>query len=177
MSDETASFHINLSSGEIAFSGSEEFVISQIEDNRAVIDQMLDSLTKQSVAEAKSDESTSESTAESTDNPYPNVFSVIDDELRIIADIPSKSDKSGTEKTVILYVYGKEELMNSGKATVDEIKSACIEQGCYNSNNHSRYVKSADVVTSGSGKSQFVKLTHPGRTAAEKLAKELNSPS
>jgi len=168
------SFRLNLSSGEISISGSEEFVTSQIRENREIIDQLLDKLSESPSRNFSGTSDTSPTEQGDTENPYPNVFTLADEEVRVIATVPGSSDREKTANVTLLYLLGKELLSGETESLISDIKPICRKQGCYNSNNFATYVKSADVVPTGSGQSQKVELTHPGRQQAEKLAQELN---
>jgi len=176
MADETASFHINLKSGELTFSGSEDFVTAQIEENRDVIDKMLSQLQEAELAKTHENAGDRSSGSERPEDmpPFPNVFGVSDDKVSVIADVPGSTDKDKTINLTHLYLLGKSLLLNEETADFDEIREACKEHGCYNSSNFSTYVKGAKVITNGTDRSQSAELTHPGKEKARALAEELN---
>lgn len=172
MPEENASFRINLQSGEIAFSGSEDFVTSQIEENRDTIDFLLDRLRQTEPESSRMDTDQSAETGGSS--AYPNVFDLSDEGVIVIAEVPGTSDKQKTINLTYLYLLGKELLLDESRASFEEIREACKRHACYNSNNFASYVKSAKIVPYGSGRSLSAELTHPGREKAESLAEELN---
>lgn len=106
---------------------------------------------------------------------FENVFDTADDKLKIIAPISGKSKADQTRKVALLtlfahYLDGKEVIPS------ELIRSACVDQGCYDSTNFAGYLKSLKsfvVMNTKSGGQYDIKLTAPGRKAARELADEL----
>lgn len=179
MSDDNASFRINLKYGEIAFSGSEDFVASQIEEHRDVLDSLLSHLEESSPSYTRAGvQPDSPNAEEDPAGPqFPNVFDASEDDVFIIADIPGSSDKEKTVNLTHLFLFAKELLRDEKRVAFDEIREACKRHNCYNSSNFASYVKAAKIIHHGSGQSLSAELTFPGRKAAKELAEELNSGS
>lgn len=168
MPEDSASFRINLKSGEVAISGSEEFVTSQIEENLDSIDSLLDKLAS---SPASGNEGSDENESE---NPYPYVLAEADGEVKVVAEIPGSSNRERTVKATYLCLLGKEVLFGVSECHFDEIREICKDHAFYDSSNFAANVKEADIVAMGSGQSQRAKFTPGGRKKAEELAIMLN---
>lgn len=195
MTQSDARFHISLSGGTFDVSGSEEFVREQMKQHEGVIEVLLDKL-KQSAPGGthppmrsehreeteKSDAGTGngKEAAGRTDgdaaDAYPNVFSISEDEIRIIADLPGANDSVKTVNAALLFLLAKESI-GEKRADFSEIQEVCRSHGCLNASNFSKYMRGAkrELNVYGSGRSLEAELTHPGRKAAQALAQQLDA--
>lgn len=110
---------------------------------------------------------------------YENVFDFADEQLKIITEVGGSNNAEKTRRTALTYLFGQSLL---GETTVqsEQIRAACSDQGCYDSNNFAQYLKSLKnkvVMNTKAGGGYAVKLTAPGRADAKKLAEELNGTS
>jgi hypothetical protein len=103
---------------------------------------------------------------------YPEYFSEINGNLKIVSDIPGSSVKSKMTNAAILFCYGSKLLGDELVATKD-IRTVCEEHGCLDSPNFSKVFNDRTTFLSDGvkGGSKNVKLTFQ----AEKKAKELLS--
>lgn len=109
---------------------------------------------------------------------FENVYDSADGKLKIIAAVPGTNKAESTRNTALIYLFGK---YLNGIETVpsEEIRQACIDQGCYDSSNFALYMKglkSRVVMNTKPGGGYDVKLTAPGRKDARDLVKGLNQP-
>lgn len=111
---------------------------------------------------------------------FGNVYDVTDDKVSIIADIPGNTQAAKAKKVCLLYLFAK---MKLGEEVVpnEEIREACKAHAVYDQTNFASQMKSQKklVIASGQkGSPNFtLKLTVPGKKAAEELAKELEASS
>ena len=107
---------------------------------------------------------------------FGNVYDSVDGRLKIIADIPGKSNAEKTRNIALLLLYGYLQLGTEQIAS-EAIRQACVDQGCYDSTNFASYLKglkSRIVMNTKSGGGYDVKLTAPGRKDARELVEALN---
>jgi hypothetical protein len=107
---------------------------------------------------------------------YENVFDYADGKLKIICHVPGNNKAELTRNTALLYLYGK--LVGGVEPTPsEEIRQACVDQGCYDPANFAQYLKglkSRVVMNTKPGGGYDVKLTAPGRKDAKELVEKLN---
>lgn len=101
---------------------------------------------------------------------YPEYFSEINGNLKIVADIPGTNVKSKMTNAAILFCYGSKLLGDEMVASKD-IRVVCEEHGCLDSPNFSKVFTDKTVFLSDGvkGGNKNIKLTFQG----EKKAKEL----
>ncbi|QKG71884.1 hypothetical protein [Erythrobacter mangrovi] len=111
---------------------------------------------------------------------YGSVFDVTDGKVSIIADIPGNTQAAKAKNICLLYLFAK---MKLGEEIVanEEIREACKAHAVYDQTNFATQMKGQKklVIASGpKGSPSFtLKLTVPGKKAAEELAKELEASS
>lgn len=173
---------IQIQHGEISiiFEGTESFVKEQLKNLKATIDilQGQDSDIKPTklilpdgVISGKSSKIPVKITELS--KRYPTIFAEDDDTTRIIlSKLPGKSDKEKSENLVLLYALANEDKFAEKKIPyknlIDQKKNyGIIDKG----GNFSSYVKGlkSQIIFNGKGNNATVKLTVPGKQAAEKL--------
>lgn len=101
---------------------------------------------------------------------YPNFFSEINGNLKIVSEIPGTSGKSKMANAAILFCYGSKLLGDEMVASKD-IRYVCEEHGCLDSANFSKVFNDRTIFLSDGvkGGNKNIKLTFQG----EKKAKEL----
>lgn len=108
---------------------------------------------------------------------YENVYDEVDGSLKIIANIPGANKAARARGVTLVLLYGKF-LHGETTATADSIRDACIDQGCYDSSNfahHLKGLKDRVAMNTKPGGGYDVKLTAPGRKAAQELVEHLNN--
>ncbi len=107
---------------------------------------------------------------------YHNVIAFEGDEIRILKNIPGKSEAEKAVNAALLYLYAKN-VKGQEEALFKEIRELCQGHGCLDSANFASNLKSEKryFIIGGSGKKQTAKLTQPGKTKAAALVNELNS--
>ena len=106
---------------------------------------------------------------------YDHVFDTVNDRLKLIADIPGKSKAEQTRNVTLLLLYGNY-LQGLDHVQSEQIRAACVDQGCYDNTNFAGYLKglkSSVVMNTKTGGQYDIKLTAPGRKAAKDLADQL----
>lgn len=101
------------------------------------------------------------------------VFDISNQGVTVIASkAPGKNDKQKTHNTYVL--LGVSRLLASGEATFEDkaARKVCEELGCYDSANHSVYMRDKGNLIAGSKKKGW-KLTAPGLKHGAELVKEL----
>jgi hypothetical protein len=107
---------------------------------------------------------------------YENVFDSADGKMKIIAHVPGGNKAVITRNTALIYLFGR---LLEGVESVpsEEVRQACVDQGCYDPTNFAQYLKglkSAVVMNTKPGGGYDVRLTAPGRKAARELVESLN---
>lgn len=113
---------------------------------------------------------------QSPDEAYENVFALHNDKLKVIADLPSSSKAETTRVASQALLYG-EYLRGNESVSAESIKAVCLDHGCYDPKNfasHLKSLKSRIVMDPKPGGDYSVKLTAPGRKAAQELVSQLN---
>ena len=113
---------------------------------------------------------------QSPDETYENVFALHNDKLKVIADLPSSSKAETTRVASQALLYG-EYLRGNESVSAESIKVVCLDHGCYDPKNfasHLKSLKSKVVMDPKPGGDYSVKLTAPGRKAAQELVSRLN---
>ncbi len=108
---------------------------------------------------------------------YENVFDVHDGRLKIIQSMPGSSKAEKTRNTALTLLYG-EFLSGNETISAEQLKGACVDQGCYDPSNfasHLKGLKERVVLNPKPGGDYTIKLTAPGRRAAQELVAEFNS--
>lgn len=107
---------------------------------------------------------------------YENVFDSADGKLKIIGHVPGGNKAALTRNTALIYLFGRL-LEGTESVPSEEIRQACVDQGCYDPTNFAQYLKglkTAVVMNTKPGGGYDVKLTAPGRKASRELVESLN---
>lgn len=111
---------------------------------------------------------------------FGNVFDVTGDKVSIIADPPGNTQAAKAKNLCLLYLFAKMKLGDDIVAN-EEVREVCKAHAVYDPTNFASQMKSQKklVIVSGTkGSPNFtLKLTVPGKKAAEDLAKELEAAS
>ena len=108
---------------------------------------------------------------------YENVFDEVDGALKIIANMPGANKATKTRSTALALLFGHL-LRGESTTSAETIREACVDQGCYDSSNFARQLigcKEKVVRNTKAGGGYDVKLTAPGRKAAQELVEQLNN--
>lgn len=111
---------------------------------------------------------------------FGSVFDVTEDKVSVIADIPGNTQAAKAKNLCLLYLFAK---LRLGTEIVqnDEVRDVCKEHAVYDSTNFASQMKSQKklvIATGVKGSPNFtLKLTVPGKKAAEELATNLEASS
>ncbi|MCA0930606.1 hypothetical protein [Ruegeria profundi] len=196
MSSDNASFAFSFADGTLKIEGSELFVSQQVEIFREKIMESLSGLDQPAIAlpqitgpqttagtsevfeggaPFQSDNSVA---APSTGNPYPRVLDVLGDKLKVTTSVKGKNTAERAVNLILIYLWGKERLLDQPTAEYRELREICEEHACLDSSNFSSTLTSKKnlILVDGSkgSSSKICKLTYPGREAAEEVLAQLN---
>ena len=180
-----ATISINLSEGNIAISGSEEFVEKNMETIFSFVERANKSVyAPKKVAQQKEDcrvettiseeAITAEKTSPITVDKYikAGVYHIDgeDGTISILKKIPGNSNAEKMKNIALIVLYIRKEKI-AGK----EIIPICEKHACYDSANFSSTFKNekTNIIRKGSGQSWTIELTQPGETAALALLEEM----
>jgi len=107
---------------------------------------------------------------------YENVYDRVDGKLKLIGHISGSNKAEKTRNTALAVLYGHY-LDGSEQIPSEIIRDACTDQGCYDSTNFASYLKALKekiAMNTKSGGGYDVKLTAPGRKAAQEFVEALN---
>lgn len=167
---------ISVSEGRMEFEGSEDFVEKQLTTFADLIKQSLQRAPAAKKTPGGKDETNAENDSRKTDlSAYENVFAEADGKIQILKTLPGSSTAEKMANAARLLALGNA-LVGKQTTTFQEIRDVCKAHGCLDGANFSSTIKDAksDFVFGGGPRSQTLSLTRPGRTAAEKLAADLN---
>lgn len=175
--EKEAQISISIRDGKIEVSGSETFVREQIEAFKEIILKTLSTVPPEPVLPQPPivGGPTPVAPIGGPTSEYQNVLAFDGDQVKILKAIPGKNKAEKTVNAALIYLHGKS-LKGEESATFKEIRKVCEEHACLDPGNFSGTMKEHKelFLVTGSGKSQVVKLTHPGKTQAVALVKELN---
>jgi hypothetical protein len=180
MDSKQAKALISFNEGRMEFEGSEEFVEKQLAAFADLIKQSL----RETRVQAPPSKTSSNNAPQSEVTPdtrsgleeYAHVFArSAGGKIQILRDVPGNSTSQKTVNVARLLVLANT-LSGKPVTTFKEIRQVCEAHGTLDTSNFSETIKNqkADFLFDGSGKSQTVALTVPGRKAAERLAADLN---
>ena len=109
-----------------------------------------------------------------TQDVLDHVFHVDGEDVEVVGDVPGRSDR---EKTANCYLLtGIAALLSTGEPVFQDAdaRGLCEHQGCYDTNNHSKYIKLGNRMAGD--KKKGWKLLVPGLAEAARLALEMHSP-
>ncbi|QFZ82871.1 hypothetical protein GFK26_08910 [Variovorax paradoxus] len=186
MTDGTARAKFSLADGRIEIEGSEAFVMAQL----AKLEPLLAKLIEQRPAPSSSAPITSAAAGNGATagasaaasvapglDAYLNLFALADEKIQILKSLPGSSKSGKTLAAAQLLTLANE--LNGKKATnIEEIRSTCTAHACLDRPNFATTFKGASAkewfTFSGTGATQTISLTYPGRVKAKELANLLN---
>lgn len=176
--DGRAEIVICLRDGSFQVRGSEAFVTAEVEKLRSLI---KDSLAKgEPMTPAVSTKAATVDTG-GTPSPsgglqkYENLFAAEGDVLNILKTPSGGSTSQKAQQLAMLHTYGRL-LQGQEAAPWDEVRGQCKAHGCLDSGNFASQMTAIKehVIIVKNGGARTLKLTVPGRKAAEALADSLN---
>jgi hypothetical protein len=181
MEGKQAKVLISVSEGRMEFEGSEEFVERQL---AIFADLIKQSLRGAPAALKKATADKTEHTEKKDQNErqekglegYEHLFAKgAGDKVQILKDLPGDTTAKKMVSAALLLALANT-LAGKSVTTFKEIREVCKAHGALDASNFAPTIKEqkGDFVFGGSGGSQTVSLTVPGRKAADKLATELN---
>jgi len=183
MSDHNERAKFSLADGRIEIEGSEAFVAAQLGKLEPLLTKMFEQHSVPSTPSAlpvSAPPQTNMAPAGSSlsgFDEYLYVFALADGKVQILKSLPG-TGKSGKAMSAALLLAFANALNGNKATTVDEIRSTCTSHACLDAGNFSKIFKVSAgkeaFTISGSGGSQTVSLTHPGRVKAKSLADSLN---
>ncbi len=181
--ENAARISIDLHQGMLEVSGSEEFVREQIKSFEKLIQKEFRSAPPTPVAPSEQRESvlpseppTTEGKQPQAPDRYPNVIAFDGDNIQILKSSRRKTTAAKMVEMSLLHLLAKS-IKGEDSASFDELQKVCKDHKCLDAGNFASTMRGAKekfIVEGTKGGNLTAKLTHPGRTAAESLAKELN---
>jgi hypothetical protein len=182
MEGKQAKVLISVNEGRMEFEGSEEFVERQLTAYADLIRQSLrgappapkkpgPNKTGQNETEKDQEDTTPVGLA-----GYEHLFAKsTGGKIQILKELPGSNTRKKMANAALLLALAHSLSGKSG-TTFKEIREVCEAHGALDTGNFAKTIKDqkADFVFEGSGGSQSVTLTVPGRKAAEKIAADLN---
>jgi hypothetical protein len=115
--------------------------------------------------------------SEKPETQYENVYDEVDGKLKIIAQMPGGNKADRTRNTALALFFGNF-LRGQQTTSADDLRDACQDQGCYDSSNfasHLKGLKDKVAMNTKAGGGYDIKLTAPGRKAAQSFVETLNN--
>ena len=188
-----AKIKFSLRSKEFEISGDEQFVNSQIENFKSIIQGSLEKLIVQENLDANKKTTTylpsvsgdievvdfieeKTQTTTSAELAYENVIVIDGDIVKVIADVPGNTTSKKMVNVILLYMWGKMQL-GINDISFKELRDMCVNYGEVDKPNFSMTLNKQKkfLLINGSGKTQAAKLIRPGIKHAEELIKQLNN--
>ena len=166
MSDSAARIRVSLSDGSFEIEGSEEFVSKQSDVYKDLITKALQNPSTFRKANGVID------TEDQKDKDYGNVFHRDGANVKVLADLPGKSQKGKTISAALIALFA---MGDNAEVAFNAVRKICEDHSCLNKGNFATYLKDEKklLLIGGSGKSLTVRLTQPGKAAANKLVAAL----
>jgi hypothetical protein len=185
---EGAKFAFSLSEGKLEITGTELFVMQQVEAFKDVI---VDAFRQSNVSPVLLPRFSNAPTAgaqatmpevdvedATVSNPFPRVLDVLNDKVKITRSIKGSTTSEKSIKLILIYLWGKETLLRQTTAEFKELRDLCEQYACLDSGNFASTLSSKKnlIVVDGSkgSSSKVCKLTYPGREKAEEYLREMN---
>ena len=108
---------------------------------------------------------------------YENVYDELDGKIKVIAHMPGNNKADKTRSTALVVMFGNH-MKGQSTTSADEIREHCQDQGCLDSSNfasHLKGLKDKIAMNTKTGGGYDVKLTAPGRKAAQALVEKINN--
>lgn len=177
MSDGKVTMHFG--AAQFSAEGAENFINNMFEKWTELLNDSKSAAFFKSGAGTSIDSSAKGTSSGGSFSSYENVYDEIDGKIKIIAHMPGSNKADKTRNTALAIMFGnhvKDQLTTSS----DEIREHCVDQGCLDSSNfasHLKGLKEKIAMNTKPGGGYDVKLTAPGRKAAQSLVEKLNNES
>lgn len=175
MADEkNFSIAINLSEKSFSINGSEAFIEKYLNELKTYINEDIKTLSKPIKTTDIIKPPATQTTPVAKANKYiENGIYYIDEqtgEIKILKPVPGTTKAAKAKNVAMILLYAKNDEM-----TGSEIIPHCEEQACYDMANFSAIFKKKDgcLIRKGSGANWSIKLTIPGRKAAEEILESM----
>lgn len=111
-------------------------------------------------------------------DPLARIFAATDTGLKIVSDIPGRSNAEKTVNAAILLAHGMAKLRNRKTVFFREVKAVCRAHRCHDATNMATVLKTklsarSAFVFGGSGQKQTLSLTDEGTKQAERLIRAM----
>lgn len=163
---------VSLENGFFEVSGSEDFVMSQIEHLERLVSDFYcknrESAQEKDIITKEKAEKTSKG-----DNNLDIFFEIKDDEVILtVESIPGKTKKDKIINAALLYLLGVNTLQGKTEVNKKEILNICETYGCKDSANFANHIRSAkgSLILKGGN----VSITKPGIFKAKELIKNID---
>lgn len=164
--------------GVLQIEGSEDFVSQQIARLEPHIIRAFESRDSNSPKVVKATNKTGAIDGQITEiNAYEQLFAQNGDKIQILKNIPGSNNAQKTVNIALLLAYANK-LLGVDVISSDLVRDACKSHACFDSGNFASYLKKAKalfLLEGGPNTSKNIRLTVPGKTKAEDLAKQLNA--
>lgn len=165
---------IQFGSAHFSAEGPEAFVTKMLEQWQQITPKGADKLSN--AEQSAKGASSSQADSSSGVGKYENVYDYVDGKVKIIAHINGANKAEKTRATALVLMFAN--YLNGQEVTsADAIREACSDQGCFDSSNfaaHLKALKEKVAMNPKPGGGYDVKLTAPGRKAAQNLVETLN---
>lgn len=168
---------VNLRDGNFAISGSESFIDKYYQDLKTYVKENMFTAETLDTNQHKEQVACTEMPILSRQQPVQSLIDkyvengiyYIDEntnQIKILKNVPGNNKASKAKNVAMIMLFAK-----NGELSNTEIIAQCQEQACFDSGNFSAVFKKKDgwFIRSGSGKNWTLRLTTPGRKAAEEL--------
>ena len=174
--EEKAKIIISVSEGKFEISGSEKFVSTQIENFKELITKSVNQPKivqpkATAIPEMEIEPASPPSSIQSNTNLDDSIYVEDEDLIRIICDIPGKTNAEKTLDVALLYANARK-IQGQENTIVEEIKTVCSNHACLDKKNFSTHIKKGDpklYIDKGSGGARSIKLNRPGIKKAEEI--------
>jgi hypothetical protein len=178
--DNEARVIVSLQDGKLEIAGSEQFVRDQLKIFMPLIEKKFTTILIEPIPASTGDQQlaggvkSKKPELTSKNNHFLNVIAFDGDIIKILKPPSAKTKADKMVNLSLLYLLAAS-MKNIDVVSYNELRNVCKEHACLDGPNFSAAIKHAEsyFILSGKGK-KTVKLTHPGKIAAEDLAKELN---
>lgn len=165
---------VQFGSAHFSAEGPEEFVTKMLEQWQQITPKDADNLNN--TEQSANGTSSSQTDSSSGVGKYENFYDYVDGKIKIIAHINGANKAEKARATALVLMFANH-LNDQELTSAEAIGDACSDQGCFDSSNfatHLKGLKEKVATNPKSGGGYDVKLTAPGRKAAQTLVETLN---
>jgi len=163
----SARVFVSVHEGKVEIEGSEEFVRDQLARVQEVVAQIASATKLQAEENAIAPK-----TDLSTLGKYAKLFNTAPNgKIELLKELPGNNMAHKTVSAALLLSYANS-LMGSEQTPLDQIRMACKDHACHDSNNFSATIKREKELFVHSGCST-IRLSDAGRQLAQNLAEQL----